>query len=127
MLNPTSRPVKKNPLASGSLALNYCKPQIVRRAILLLSLLIPQLLCGMPSRASEAKPVSFRNVVMAVLSKSGCNAGACHGNANGKASFKLSLRGESADLDYSALFEDQFNRRVDLMDPEQSLLLLKAT
>ena len=72
-------------------------------------------------------PASFRNEVMAVLSKAGCNAGACHGNANGKASFKLSLRGESPDLDFLALTHDQFNRRIDLMEPEQSLALLKAT
>ena len=79
------------------------------------------------SGAAEEKPASFRNDVMAILAKAGCNAGACHGNANGKASFKLSLRGESPDLDYTALMEDQFNRRVDLTDPEQSLILLKAT
>ena len=36
---------------------------------------------------------SFRNDVMAVLAKAGCNAGACHGNKNGKGGFKLSLRG----------------------------------
>ena len=72
-------------------------------------------------------PASFRNEVMAVLSKAGCNAGACHGNANGKASFKLSLRGESPDLDFLALTHDQFARRVDVMEPDQSLILLKAT
>jgi hypothetical protein len=78
-------------------------------------------------RAADAAPISFRNDVMAILSKSGCNAGACHGNANGKASFKLSLRGESSDLDHAALTQDQFNRRVDLMEPDQSLILLKAS
>jgi hypothetical protein len=77
------------------------------------------------TRADE--PVSFRNDVMAVLSKAGCNAGACHGNANGKAGFKLSLRGESAELDFLALTHDQFSRRVDLIEPAQSLILLKAT
>ena len=83
------------------------------------------LLCAAPP-VLNAEAVSFRNDVMAVLSKAGCNAGACHGNANGKASFKLSLRGESPDLDFLALTHDQFNRRVDLMQPEQSLILLKA-
>ncbi len=72
-----------------------------------------------------AEPISFRNDVMAVLSKAGCNAGACHGNANGKAGFKLSLRGESPDLDFLALTHDQFNRRIDLLEPAQSLMLLK--
>ena len=33
--------------------------------------------------ALAAETPSFRNDVMAVLSKAGCNAGACHGNKNG--------------------------------------------
>ena len=77
--------------------------------------------------AETVSTVSFRNDVMAILSKAGCNAGACHGNANGKASFKLSLRGENPDLDFLALTHDQFSRRVDSMEPDQSLILLKAT
>ncbi len=89
-------------------------------------LLLAFLSCANSVLATEPS-ASFRNDVMAVLSKAGCNAGACHGNANGKASFKLSLRGESPDLDFHALTQDQFARRVDLMEPDQSLLLLKAT
>jgi hypothetical protein len=82
--------------------------------------------CLMP-RAALAEAVSFRNDVMAVLSKAGCNAGPCHGNQNGKAGFKLSLRGEDAESDWKALTRDMFSRRVDPNDPEQSLVLLKAT
>src|SRR6476661_9665830 len=78
------------------------------------------LLVSSPVAADQ--PVTFRNDVMAVLSKAGCNAGACHGNANGKASFKLSLRGESPDLDYLALTHDQLARRVNVVEPEQSLM-----
>ncbi len=72
-------------------------------------------------------PVSFRNEVMAVLSKSGCNAGACHGNASGKGGFKLSLRGEDPESDFRALTREVFGRRVLPNDPDASLLLLKAT
>src|SRR5947207_4152854 len=71
--------------------------------------------------------VSFRNDVMAVLSKAGCSAGTCHGNKNGKGGFKLSLRGQDADLDYLSLTRDLFARRIDPLDAEQSLILLKAT
>src|SRR5438477_114578 len=71
--------------------------------------------------------VSFRNDVMAVLSKAGCSAGTCHGNKNGKGGFKLSLRGQDADLDYLTLTRDLFARRIDPLDAEQSLILLKAT
>src|SRR5688572_20485919 len=84
------------------------------------------LLCIVPLLAAE-EPISFRNDIMAVLSKAGCNAGACHGNANGKGGFKLSLRGEGPDLDFAALTHDQFSRRIDLIVPEDSLILAKAT
>ena len=61
-------------------------------------LLANSLLAG----AESSRRISFRNDVMAVLSKAGCNAGQCHGNANGKAGFKLSLRGQDPDWDYNA-------------------------
>ena len=78
--------------------------------------------------AGIAEPkASFRNDVMAVLSKAGCNAGPCHGNQNGKASFKLSLRGDDPEYDLYALTRDMFARRINSADPDQSLLLLKAT
>lgn len=79
---------------------------------------------GSPRALAE---VSFRNDVMAVLSKAGCNAGPCHGNANGKGGFKLSLRGEDLLFDFEALTRDQFGRRVNLVEPDQSLLVLKPT
>jgi hypothetical protein len=71
--------------------------------------------------------VSFRNDVMAVISKAGCNAGACHGNKTGKGGFKLSLRGQDPDLDYLALTHDLFARRTNTVDPDRSLMLLKPT
>src|SRR6267142_1192207 len=76
---------------------------------------------------TETQPISFRNDVMAALSKAGCNSGPCHGNQNGKAGFKLSLRGEDPDFDLTALTRDMFARRTNPTDPDQSLLLLKAT
>lgn len=71
--------------------------------------------------------VSFRNDVMPVLSKGGCNAGTCHGNKNGKGGFKLSLRGQDAEQDYQTLTRDTFSRRINSMEPEASLILLKPT
>jgi hypothetical protein len=81
---------------------------------------------GQLTRGADSM-VSFRNDVMAVLSKAGCNAGACHGNANGKGGFKLSLRGEDPEFDFKALTRDLFGRRVDPEAPDQSLILLKPT
>ncbi|MDB6034440.1 MAG: hypothetical protein JWM16_4778 [Verrucomicrobiales bacterium] len=76
---------------------------------------------------AQAESISFRNDVQAVLSKAGCNAGTCHGNKYGKGAFKLSLRGQDPDLDTLAVRQDSFARRINTFEPEQSLLLLKAT
>jgi hypothetical protein len=76
---------------------------------------------------AEAGEVSFRNDVMAVLSKAGCNLGVCHGNKNGKGGFLLSLRGENPEFDFAALSRDFSARRTNAVDPDQSLILLKAT
>lgn len=77
--------------------------------------------------AKTAEPVGFRNDVMAVFSKAGCNAGTCHGNFNGKNGFRLSLRGEDPDFDLASLTRDTEGRRLNLFAPEASLLLHKAT
>jgi hypothetical protein len=71
--------------------------------------------------------VRFERDVMAVLSKAGCNLGACHGNFNGKGGFRLSLRGEDPTADYVALLRQVDQRRVNLLDPEASLILQKPT
>jgi hypothetical protein len=81
----------------------------------------------LPAISVQAAPVSFRNDVMAVLSRAGCNQGACHGNQNGKNGFKLSLRGQDPDFDFDALTRDTLGRRTDRLHPEDSLILAKAT
>src|SRR5205809_4202688 len=77
--------------------------------------------------AASGWSISFRNDVEAVLSKAGCNAGTCHGNKYGKGGFKLSLRGQDQELDLLALTRDGLARRTNPFDPEQSLLLMKAS
>src|SRR3954463_4107684 len=72
---------------------------------------------------ARAAPVSFRNEVMAVLSRAGCNQGACHGSLNGKNGFKLSLRGQAPGLALDALTRDARGRRVSRARPAESLLL----
>lgn len=89
-------------------------------------LLIPVLLLC-PAFAKAGDGVSFRNDVMAVFSKAGCNQGACHGNQNGKNGFKLSLRGQDPEFDYSSLTHDMQGRRLNRYQPAESLILRKAT
>lgn len=76
---------------------------------------------------AHAGEVSFRNDVMATLSKAGCNLGTCHGNARGKGGFQLSLRGQDPDRDFVVLTRDWVGRRMNTANPDQSLLLLKPT
>ncbi|MBL8215242.1 MAG: DUF1553 domain-containing protein [Bryobacterales bacterium] len=70
---------------------------------------------------------SFRNHVVPVMTKTGCNQGACHGALAGKNGFKLTLRGYDPDVDYDTLTRQSLGRRVSLADPPASLLLQKAS
>ncbi len=77
--------------------------------------------------ANVAKPhvTQFENDVLVALSKQGCNSGACHGSPSGKGGFRLSLRAFDKQLDQLTLLREEFGRRVNPLEPEKSLLLLK--
>ena len=83
------------------------------------------LLAAIPLSAGEA--ISFRNDVAPVLAKASCSLGTCHGNKYGKGGFKLSLRSQDPDLDLLALTRDASARRINPLEPERSLMLLKPT
>jgi hypothetical protein len=70
---------------------------------------------------------SFRNHVEPVLSKTGCNSGACHGALAGKKGFKLSLGAFDPLADYFYITRQARARRVVMSDPGRSLLLEKPT
>ncbi len=70
---------------------------------------------------------SFRNHVESVLSKQGCNTGACHGARAGQKGFRLTLFGFDVDADYSYLTRQAVGRRIVPSDPGRSLILTKPT
>lgn len=72
-------------------------------------------------------PVSFVRDVMPAMSKLGCNAGTCHGAAEGKNGFKLSLRGYDPLYDHRSLTDDLEGRRFNRAAPDRSLMLLKPS
>ncbi|HXE15294.1 MAG TPA: DUF1549 domain-containing protein [Bryobacteraceae bacterium] len=76
---------------------------------------------------SIALPWSFRNDVLPVMTKMGCNSGPCHGAAAGKNGFKLTLRGYDPETDYFTLTHQALARRTERMEPAKSLILLKPT
>ncbi len=83
--------------------------------------------CSTLSAGSVPDAPSFRNDVLPVLTKSGCNSGPCHGALAGKNGFKLSLRGYDPDADFRALTRVALGRRVVKTAPAHSLILLKPT
>jgi len=88
----------------------------------------------LPVRADETAfeskcetKLDFTNDIIPILTKSGCNAGACHGAAVGRGGFKLSLYGGDPTSDYDAIVRQVHGRRVNLADADASLLILKPT
>jgi len=70
--------------------------------------------------------ISFRHEVMPVLSRAGCNAGACHGYSLGKNGFKLSLRGADPEPDYAGIVRESAGRRISFQNPAASLIVTKG-
>lgn len=77
-------------------------------------------------RAAEPAPLFSRHIVP-LFSQLGCNSGSCHGAVQGKNGFRLSLFGVEPALDHQRLLRAAGGRRLNLQDPNSSLLLLKAT
>lgn len=71
-------------------------------------------------------PVSFHNEIMPLLTKARCNAGGCHGKAEGQNGFKLSIFGFDEAADYATIVKEGRGRRVSVAAPERSLLLRKG-
>ncbi len=81
---------------------------------------------GVSSEAAE-RPLRFRNDVLPVLTRAGCNAGKCHGAASGKDGFGLSLYGFDPEGDHYRLTREISGRRIDRAKPDDCLLINKAT
>jgi hypothetical protein len=76
---------------------------------------------------ASIESVDFEKHVMGLFGRMGCNAGSCHGSFQGKGGFRLSLFGYAPDKDFTAVTRDNFGRRINTGDPDNSLILLKAT
>ncbi len=114
MLSDRRLQLNQSPIFAASL----CCRRLVLYAVSLAAI------AGTQAAIADDAP-SFRADVMAILSKSGCNLGTCHGSANGKGGLKLSLRGQDPDIDFVTLTRQFSGRRVNIMAPEESLLLQK--
>jgi Protein of unknown function (DUF1553)/Protein of unknown function (DUF1549) len=79
------------------------------------------------TRTKQPQELSFRNHVIPILTRFGCNSGACHGALAGKGGLKLSLRGYDPDSDHFVLTRQSLARRIDRQRPQDSLMLKKPT
>lgn len=79
------------------------------------------------TEATSDPPISFKNDVMPVFTKAGCNTGSCHGAARGKDGFRLSLYGFDPNGDYYRLTREMLGRRIELALPDECLMMSKAT
>jgi len=70
---------------------------------------------------------SFRNHVLPIFAKQGCNGGGCHGALAGKGGFRLSLNGYDPRSDHYNITRDARGRRIEFAEPARSLLLTKPT
>lgn len=77
------------------------------------------------AQCADELPVSFRNEIVPIFTKLGCNSGGCHGKADGQNGFRLSLLGFYPKDDYEYLVYEDRGRRIFPADPEFSLLLQK--
>src|SRR5438046_3112835 len=93
-------------------------------------------IAGLPAPAAEpvslpgggtVREVDFERHIMGLLGRMGCNSGSCHGSFQGKGGFRLSLFGYDPGKDYTTLARDLLGRRINSANPDDSLLLLKAT
>ncbi|MCA9168956.1 MAG: DUF1553 domain-containing protein [Planctomycetales bacterium] len=76
---------------------------------------------------ASAATIDFDTQIIPILTKVGCNSGACHGAAAGRGNFHLSLLGANPAADYAAIVHEFQGRRVNLAEPDRSLVLAKPT
>jgi hypothetical protein len=77
------------------------------------------------AKSTADMPVSFAREIEPILTKAGCNSGACHGASLGRGGFRLSLFGFDPTFDHTQIVQSNEGRRVVVNDPERSIVLAK--
>jgi len=90
------------------------------------TLILFSVLAGHPV-VEDALITDFDTTVLPVLTKTGCNAAACHGSAAGRGGFHLSLYGSDPAADFLAISREREGRRINIVSPDDSLLLRKPS
>lgn len=82
---------------------------------------------GQVLNKTQDRPFSFDADIAPIFTKNGCSGSQCHGSLNGQHGFHLSVFGYDPAADYAAVVKGSEGRRVNLKEPEKSLILAKPT
>ncbi len=82
---------------------------------------------GPTSSSETGGPPRFLKDIAPILDKQGCSAGMCHGKFGGQGGLNLSLLTLNPESDYEPIVHHNRGRRINLLEPDQSLFLLKPT
>lgn len=75
---------------------------------------------------TERTPLFLKDIAP-ILDKQGCSAGLCHGKFGGQGGLNLSLLTLNPESDHKPIVFHNRGRRINLIEPDQSLLYLKPT
>lgn len=79
-----------------------------------------------PPKEQIKEVPQFRQHIVPLLGKLGCNGRACHGSFQGQGGFRLSLFGYDFKMDHEGLTKGDYSR-VDLESPQDSMIIEKPT
>lgn len=78
------------------------------------------------NETTERAPLFLKDIAP-ILDKQGCSAGLCHGKFGGQGGLNLSLLTLNPESDYEPIVFHNRGRRINLIEPEQSLFFLKPS
>ena len=97
------------------------------RNVITLLVLFTVTLTSAHANIMTSETPQFLKDVAPILDKQGCSIGMCHGKFGGQGGFNLSLLTLNPESDYKPIVHHNRGRRINLLEPEQSLFLLKPT
>lgn len=114
------------PLRHTLAALATCLTVFLLAEVVRADDLLPPIADRFAKAGTEESP-SFQRHVLPLMGRLGCNGRACHGSFQGQGGFRLSLFGYDFKTDHEALLNGGDAPRVDLEDPDASLIIFKPT
>ena len=117
-----------------SIRMNSTVPILIVSAMMVFACMLSSPMClgstdneiQLDGETEESTPLFLKDIAP-ILDKQGCSAGLCHGKFGGQGGLNLSLLTLNPESDYEPIVHHSRGRRINLLEPEQSLLYLKPT